>query len=83
MISFYDCLFFVLRKFPFEIAIGVNGFVWYRTGSFKDSVVVWNTLTESDRRKFDDYQIDAYVEVLSKRLKEAHQTSQDIKDGNN
>lgn len=30
---------------------------------------MWNTLTEVDRRGFDDYQIDALVDVLNKRVR--------------
>jgi hypothetical protein len=30
---------------------------------------VWNSLVEADRRGFDDYQIDALIDVLNKRVK--------------
>lgn len=59
----------VAKCFPYEIAIGVNGFVWYRTGSTKDSIVLWTTLTEADRRNLDDYHTEALVDVLVKRIK--------------
>lgn len=75
---FFELCFGYFRYLPYEIAIGINGFVWFRTGNLQDSLVVWNSLLEADRRGFDAYQIDALVEVLNKRIKAQSSNSEDM-----
>lgn len=52
---------------PFELAVGMNGFVWIRTNSEEECILIRNAILNFSN--LDDFQIEAMVEILMEKLK--------------
>ncbi|KZO96954.1 hypothetical protein CALVIDRAFT_536876 [Calocera viscosa TUFC12733] len=52
------------QKFPFEVAVGMNGRVWLRAGSVKATVAISRAIGMLDDRQTSDDEVAAFVQLM-------------------
>ncbi|EJU03124.1 hypothetical protein DACRYDRAFT_21427 [Dacryopinax primogenitus] len=52
------------QKFPFEVAVGVNGRVWVRAGSTKATIGVSRAIQMLDNRRTSDEEVASYIQQM-------------------
>lgn len=70
-LPFHFIFFFSLinqyRYLAFEVAIGINGVVWFKSATVKESIVIRNVLLNS--QNLNPFQTEAMIELLVQRMK--------------
>jgi exosome complex component RRP40 len=60
--------FIIVRHLSYEAAIGMNGMIWFKGSSVKESIVIRNALLNSER--LNEFQIEAMIELLVQKMRE-------------
>ena len=58
----------IAKKWPFEVAVGKNGFIWVDAGDVKRTILIGRVLTETDEHNLNIEMQEKLVKSLSKEL---------------
>lgn len=56
------------KKWPFEVAIGRNGYIWVDAGEVKRTILIGRSLTETDEQNLTIEAQEKLVKKLSREL---------------
>lgn len=59
------------RHIAYEVTIGMNGVVWIKAASVKETIVIRNAILNA--QALDAYRTEAMVDILVQRMKQLQQ----------